>query len=73
MLRHLKFLIMQMPLQWRQRINLSEAAILLKRSDAHYPDQIGGAYTIFDVEELSFGALKSALQSTDNPPQFFVK
>jgi len=45
----------------------------IKSSDAHYPDQIGGAYTIFDVEELSFGALKSALQSTDNPPQFFVK
>ena len=45
----------------------------IKSSDAHYPDQIGCAYTIFDFKELSFGALKSALQSTDNPPQFFVK
>lgn len=45
----------------------------IKSSDAHYPNQIGGAYTIFDINELSFGAIKRALQSTDNPPQYFVK
>lgn len=42
----------------------------IKSSDAHYPEQIGGAYTLLDISDVSFSSLKSALSSTKNPPQY---
>lgn len=45
----------------------------IKSSDAHYPDQIGSAYTILNMDEFSFSAVKRALHSTDNKPQYYIK
>ena len=45
----------------------------IKSSDAHYTEQIGRAYTILHTEEISFSAIKSALASPLNPPEFRTK
>lgn len=35
-------------------------------SDAHYPEQIGEIYTVFNLEEISFSEIKKALNQQDN-------
>lgn len=42
----------------------------IRSSDAHYREQIGSAYTLLDISDVSFSSLKRALLSTQNPPQF---
>lgn len=37
---------------------------LIRSSDAHYPDDLGGTYTLFDMNEPSFEALRRALKNS---------
>jgi len=37
---------------------------VIRSSDAHYPDQIGKAFTSFEMEHRSFGEIKMALHAT---------
>jgi hypothetical protein len=38
----------------------------IRNSDAHYPEQIGEIYSLFNMEELSFSEIKKALNQEDN-------
>jgi PHP family Zn ribbon phosphoesterase len=38
----------------------------IRNSDAHYPEQIGEIYTVFNLEEISFSEIKKALNQEDN-------
>lgn len=38
----------------------------VRNSDAHYPEQIGEIYSIFNMEEPSFSEIKKALNQEDN-------
>jgi PHP family Zn ribbon phosphoesterase len=38
---------------------------LIKSSDAHYPDDIGSAFTSFYINEASFDEIRKALKGED--------
>jgi PHP family Zn ribbon phosphoesterase len=38
----------------------------IRNSDAHYPEQIGEIYTVFNLEEINFPEIKKALNQKDN-------
>jgi 3',5'-nucleoside bisphosphate phosphatase len=38
----------------------------IRNSDAHYPEQIGEIYTVFNLEEINFSEIKKALNQEDN-------
>jgi 3',5'-nucleoside bisphosphate phosphatase len=38
----------------------------VRNSDAHYPEQIGEIYSLFNMEELNFSEIKKALNQEDN-------
>ena len=39
---------------------------IVKFSDAHYPDNVGEVYTVFEMQEISFSEIKKALLRIDN-------
>lgn len=48
--------------QWSISQKLPRGATLIRSSDAHYPNQIGSSFTIFELEKISFQELKMALK-----------
>ncbi|MBW6534438.1 MAG: hypothetical protein K0B11_05485 [Mariniphaga sp.] len=38
----------------------------IRNSDAHYPEQIGEIYTVFNMKEINFTEIKKALNQEDN-------
>lgn len=56
---------------------LSPEISIVKFSDAHYPENIGEVYTLFEMQEVSFDEFKKALQRIDGRrsliPQEFSK
>lgn len=61
----------------RHNYMLSTEISIVKFSDAHYPENIGEVYTLFEMQEVSFDEFKKALQRIDGRcsliPQEFSK
>ena len=47
--------------EWKTSGKIPNNITILQNSDAHYPNQIGSIYSLFNIEEPSFGELKMAL------------
>lgn len=47
--------------EWKTIGNIPEGITILRNSDAHYPNQIGTVFSLFNIEEPSFNELKMAL------------
>ena len=45
----------------RKHYVLGKEITLIRNSDAHYLQQIGEIYTVFNMQEVSFAEIKSAL------------
>lgn len=48
--------------QWVYSNNLPKGSTLIRSSDAHIPNQIGSAYTIFEMKSICFQEIKLALK-----------
>lgn len=46
----------------RKKQQLEASVCLIKNSDAHYPEDIGKAFTIYEMEELNFENLRKTLK-----------
>lgn len=46
----------------REKFNINPEITLVKFSDAHYPEDMGKTYTIFEMEEPTFQELRKALK-----------
>lgn len=46
----------------REKFRINPEITLVKFSDAHYPEDLGRTYTIFEMEEPSFAELRKALK-----------
>lgn len=46
----------------RQKYRIKPEITLVKFSDAHYPEDLGKTYTIFEMEEPTFAEIKKALK-----------
>ncbi|WP_372934410.1 PHP-associated domain-containing protein, partial [Mariniphaga sediminis] len=44
---------------------LQNKTTLIRNSDAHFLEQIGDIYTVFNMEEISFSEIKKALNQQD--------
>ncbi len=49
----------------RERFLISPEITLVKFSDAHYPDDLGRTYTVFEMESPSFGEIRKALEGKE--------
>ena len=49
----------------REKFNINPEITLVKFSDAHYPEDLGKTYTIFEMEEPTFGEIRKALLRED--------
>lgn len=49
----------------RKKYDLADSITLVRNSDAHYPEQIGASYSVFEMEEASFEEIKLALKQQD--------
>ncbi len=49
----------------REEFNINPEITLVKFSDAHYPDDLGKTYTIFEMEEPTFAEIRKALLRKD--------
>lgn len=49
----------------REKFRISPGITLVKFSDAHYPDDLGKTYTVFEMNEPSFSELRKALNRED--------
>jgi PHP family Zn ribbon phosphoesterase len=49
----------------RLKFNIGTDKSIVKFSDAHFPENIGEGYTIFEMKEISFSEIKKALSQTD--------
>ncbi|MBN2807073.1 MAG: PHP domain-containing protein [Prolixibacteraceae bacterium] len=47
---------------WKMNGKIPADAALLRSSDAHYPHQIGTAFTLFEMQECSFEEIKKAVR-----------
>ncbi len=45
----------------RKEYHLDETITLVRNSDAHFPEQIGSSYSVFEMDEASFSEIKLAL------------
>lgn len=50
----------------KEQYVLQNKTTFIRNSDAHYPEQIGEIYTLFNMEELNFSEIKKALNQEDN-------
>lgn len=50
----------------RKQYNLKESITLVRNSDAHFPEQIGTSYSVFEMEEASFTEIRMALKQQNN-------
>ncbi len=50
----------------RSSLNLSKNIAVLKNSDAHYPYEIGRAYSLYELDALNFNAVRNALRQKDH-------
>ncbi len=51
--------------EWQNSSKIPQGVSLLKNSDAHFPEQIGKGYTIFNMKERTFNELRKALRQED--------
>ncbi|MBW8334197.1 MAG: PHP domain-containing protein [Prolixibacteraceae bacterium] len=49
----------------REKFNINSEITLVKFSDAHYPEDLGKTYTIFEMEEPTFTEIRKALLRKD--------
>ena len=49
----------------RKEFRISEEITVVKFSDAHFPDDLGKIFTIFEMESPSFGEIRKALHGVD--------
>lgn len=49
----------------REKYKIDTEITLVQFSDAHYPDDLGKTFTLFEMEEPSFGELRKALLRED--------
>lgn len=49
----------------REKYKIDTEITLVQFSDAHYPDDLGKTYTVFEMNEPSFGELRKALNRED--------
>ena len=49
----------------REKYKIDTEIMLVQFSDAHYPDDLGKTFTLFEMEEPSFGELRKALLRED--------
>lgn len=49
----------------REKFNINPEITLVKFSDAHYPEDLGKTYTIFEMEEPTFTEIRKALLRKD--------
>lgn len=49
----------------RMRYNISPEMTIVKFSDAHYPDDLGKVFTVFELEEPTFEEIVKALKKED--------
>lgn len=49
----------------REKFNINPEITLVKFSDAHYPEDLGKTYTIFEIEEPTFSEIRKALLRED--------
>ncbi len=49
----------------REKFRISPTITLVKFSDAHYPDDLGKTFTIFELENPTFGEIRKALLRED--------
>lgn len=49
----------------REKYRIGTDLTLLKFSDAHFPDDLGKIYTVFELEQPSFAEIKKALKRED--------
>lgn len=50
----------------RKQFGLKESITLVRNSDAHFPEQIGTSYSVFEMEEASFTEIRMALKQQNN-------
>ncbi|MGC9355767.1 MAG: PHP domain-containing protein [Mariniphaga sp.] len=50
----------------KEQYVIQNKTTFIRNSDAHYPEQIGEIYSIFNMEEKSFSEIKKALNQEDN-------
>ncbi len=50
----------------KEQYVIQNKTAFIRNSDAHYPEQIGEIYTVFNLEEISFSEIKKALNQQDN-------
>jgi PHP family Zn ribbon phosphoesterase len=51
--------------QWQTSKKVPAGARFIRSSDAHYPEQIGAGYSVFEMQEPSFNEMKMALAGVD--------
>jgi PHP family Zn ribbon phosphoesterase len=49
----------------RNQYKLKDSVTLVRNSDAHFPEQIGTSYSIFEMENTSFDEIRMALNQQD--------
>ena len=50
----------------RKKYSIQKDISVVKFSDAHYPENVGEVYTVFNMEEISFSEIRKALLKIDN-------
>ena len=50
----------------KEQYVIQNKTTFIRNSDAHYPEQIGEIYTVFNMEEINFSEIKKALNQEDN-------
>lgn len=50
----------------RKQFQLDESITLIRSSDAHFPQQIGTSYSVFEMEEATFSEIKKTLNQLNN-------
>ena len=50
----------------RRRYEIDDKTTLIRNSDAHYPEQIGDIYTIFNTKGISFPEIRKALNRQES-------
>lgn len=50
----------------KEQYVIQNKTTFVRNSDAHYPEQIGEIYSIFNMEKMSFSEIKKALNQEDN-------
>lgn len=50
----------------RKKHGIDDKTTIIRNSDAHYPEQIGEIYTVFNMEGVSFREIRKALNREEN-------